>query len=951
MTNWYIKPGGAGSKDGTSGNDWERFEQARNYLSAGDTLYLADGDYEYNTTGLPEFLSSAGWDTGTEASPIIVRATNERAARVLSDGLYRCMRTDGLSYWQFHGIFFQSATNTGQTLALNNVNCDHGGNLRFERCLWRYNNTAGNNHLLGIYRCPGSLIYQCEFLDFEGHGIDCGDTVTIRQSYFNDRDRAVGIYGGKVHADSITMYPAKDVIVENCVFEGVIASCAMVGYWSTINCKVLGCIFISGGDHASFVEDARGDEVAGQVQDSWWENCVSITPNFKGAGSRSPHNSTFKNCTVLGCASAFGGFDFSQDSSGEHGDKAYSVNLINCLSVGCTGKGVYVEDPTTLPDPNTWTNTYSYVWAYDNGTDFSIEGGADAPPNVTCDNTTDPALGTAKCYIPAASPAKGAGDGGADIGANVVYKYIDGTLTDERLWVDELRGGVSYPCFPHGATVAGVNDDAAGAALADRAAYNVFFGAATRFGTMLAAASTTPITYYVDATSGNDANDGIHITTPWKTIAKVNGVAFNAGDTVAFKRGETWAEKLTVPSAGAAGNLLTFTAYGDGDPPVINGGGARNYCIDTNSQDFIAIEKLWCKGATTANVLLSGDDSELVYCLLTGGVDGARMTGADNSIHNCSAYGGSGIGYNCQNNTTIKNSIGYGFTTNDVVIYDGYTLTSVNNCFGDSAAGGGGGATTITQDGAGFEGHTYGKVLTKSVTVGANANRRLMVGFNYISASATVSSVKFNGTDMTLVDSSSGDNINLYLYTLVAPDTGTYDLVITLSADCYMSMGGSVWYNCLQAAGLGTAVKTNDSHMDIHVDLVSAAGELCIDTLGIYDEGGTEPAIYGGQTEQWNDFQGYLARCAGSTEAGALAVEMGWTWADKNQYCRQIGVPMKPSAGGGMGTISDTGSLWNTDPEWTDSANDDFTLKKTSPLINKGADLGYTEDIIDTVIV
>src|SRR4030043_1897423 len=36
-------------------------------------------------------------------------------------------------------------------------------------------------------------------------------------------------------------------------------------------------------------------------------------------------------------------------------------------------------------------------------------------------------------------------------------------------------------------------------------------------------------TYYVDATNGNDSNNGLSESTPWKTIAKVNASNFNPG--------------------------------------------------------------------------------------------------------------------------------------------------------------------------------------------------------------------------------------------------------------------------------------------------------------------------------------------------------------------------------------------------------------------------------------
>ena len=44
-----------------------------------------------------------------------------------------------------------------------------------------------------------------------------------------------------------------------------------------------------------------------------------------------------------------------------------------------------------------------------------------------------------------------------------------------------------------------------------------------------------------------------------------------AGDTISFKRGETWREQLTVPVSGSAGSPITFGAYGTGAAPILDG--------------------------------------------------------------------------------------------------------------------------------------------------------------------------------------------------------------------------------------------------------------------------------------------------------------------------------------------------------------------------------------------
>ncbi len=78
-------------------------------------------------------------------------------------------------------------------------------------------------------------------------------------------------------------------------------------------------------------------------------------------------------------------------------------------------------------------------------------------------------------------------------------------------------------------------------------------------------------TYYVDATGGSDGNDGITPATAWKTMAKVNGSSFAAGDQILFKRGEVWNESLAPPSSGTSGNPIRFDAYGSGEAPTISG--------------------------------------------------------------------------------------------------------------------------------------------------------------------------------------------------------------------------------------------------------------------------------------------------------------------------------------------------------------------------------------------
>jgi len=67
--------------------------------------------------------------------------------------------------------------------------------------------------------------------------------------------------------------------------------------------------------------------------------------------------------------------------------------------------------------------------------------------------------------------------------------------------------------------------------------------------------------YYI-ATIGNDTSDG-SITAPWKTIAKVNSFAFQAGDSVLFRCGDVWTgTQLRIARNGTASTLFDWYEEG-----------------------------------------------------------------------------------------------------------------------------------------------------------------------------------------------------------------------------------------------------------------------------------------------------------------------------------------------------------------------------------------------------
>src|SRR3989339_1650912 len=78
-------------------------------------------------------------------------------------------------------------------------------------------------------------------------------------------------------------------------------------------------------------------------------------------------------------------------------------------------------------------------------------------------------------------------------------------------------------------------------------------------------------TYYVSNT-GLDTNNGISESTPWQSISKINATTFSPGDSILFKKGDTFYGSITVSQSGTVGNPITFSSYGtSNEKPVITG--------------------------------------------------------------------------------------------------------------------------------------------------------------------------------------------------------------------------------------------------------------------------------------------------------------------------------------------------------------------------------------------
>ena len=95
------------------------------------------------------------------------------------------------------------------------------------------------------------------------------------------------------------------------------------------------------------------------------------------------------------------------------------------------------------------------------------------------------------------------------------------------------------------------------------------------------AAGALPIsaaTYYVK-NGGDDSADGLTDATAWKTISKVNSETFSPADTICFKRGDTWRipiDAQLIPRSGSSAGYITYSAYDKGPKPLFLGSVEKN---------------------------------------------------------------------------------------------------------------------------------------------------------------------------------------------------------------------------------------------------------------------------------------------------------------------------------------------------------------------------------------
>lgn len=185
--------------------------------------------------------------------------------------------------------------------------------------------------------------------------------------------------------------------------------------------------------------------------------------------------------------------------------------------------------------------------------------------------------------------------------------------------------------------------------------------------------------------------------------------------------------------------------------------------------------------------------------------------------------------------------------------------------------------------------------FTYSHTVGAGCvptNRLLIVAVELNDAGGTtVSSITYNGTPMTFVASRqhASGKPRVEVYQLVAPPTGTHDVVVTLSGIDKVTIGAISYTGVDQTTPIEGVSIAEGTSTTPSVIVSSEAGDLVQDAMATIADGSvTPPSAEAGQTARWNVEMGGPGVTnhfgTGSTEDGAASVTMSWTLPESKDW-------------------------------------------------------------------
>ena len=447
-TSFYIAPDGADDvAGGTITAPWKTFAFAIPRLTSGATLIVRDGTYTRATTGLPNIdCVTFGAPNGTAAAPVTIRAEHERRATLVSDGASAALAITSCAYWSVEGLVGKSA----------DLDAAHGGkaaavfdfyqssHITARKLVAAFPNRNFKRETIALSECTSSLLEDSEIYSYHQYGVFvyAGADNVLRRVYANSRSYpdlpSLATRDVTRGDDGIILSDeTKHTIVENCIGEN-----NKEDFYAGANPndgtpqQILGSIAID--DFTGFGTSSRG-------WNTTYKDIVSLRVESDGLYLDNVTNTLVQGATFF---AGKGGGVYMDNTTANPTQSAFVTNALSLSDSTNTGFSSSGGQNLNIESSNAFGNATNY--------DFTEKFDDDAGHLQRCTSVAATAIGisTNQClvYVPAASSMKGAGKSGADIGANIVFRYENGVLTNKKLW-DATTG--KFPC---GAAVPGLTD-------------------------------------------------------------------------------------------------------------------------------------------------------------------------------------------------------------------------------------------------------------------------------------------------------------------------------------------------------------------------------------------------------------------------------------------------------------------------------------------------------------
>jgi hypothetical protein len=138
------------------------------------------------------------------------------------------------------------------------------------------------------------------------------------------------------------------------------------------------------------------------------------------------------------------------------------------------------------------------------------------------------------------------------------------------------------------------------------ASLQLFWQSARQVKEIIPTGSLVPTRSYYVSALGSDDNDGLSTQRPFRSLARVNGVALNAGDSVSLRRGHKFPGSFIPTGSGIVRVPIKLNAYGTGLRPIISAGSAEA-AIKLFNQQHWEISGVETTGGTRFGIYVGGD--------------------------------------------------------------------------------------------------------------------------------------------------------------------------------------------------------------------------------------------------------------------------------------------------------------------------------------------------------